>query len=141
VRVDAATECATWLVCTSNRVKFTFVLLISRFDVWRLGAVISLLCWCHMMCPPQFRAYVADLLDCLSDKSALVEELEEALAELREERAVAAREAAQVCAWGRYKCQSNCFITTTHTLGDVAAREAAQGGALGCFGHGARGGG
>ncbi|KAJ9525098.1 hypothetical protein QJQ45_017340, partial [Haematococcus lacustris] len=41
------------------------------------------------------RAYVADLVDCLAAKSELVEELEDSLMDLREERAGAAREATQ----------------------------------------------
>ena len=39
---------------------------------------------------------MADLCDCLDHKSAIVEELEDSLLELREERAVAAKAAAKV---------------------------------------------
>jgi hypothetical protein len=40
---------------------------------------------------------MADLCDCLAHKSAIVEELEDSLADLREERATSARQAAKVC--------------------------------------------
>eukprot|EP00200_Dunaliella_tertiolecta_P007949 CAMPEP_0202376512 /NCGR_PEP_ID=MMETSP1127-20130417/6991_1 /ASSEMBLY_ACC=CAM_ASM_000462 /TAXON_ID=3047 /ORGANISM="Dunaliella tertiolecta, Strain CCMP1320" /LENGTH=980 /DNA_ID=CAMNT_0048974315 /DNA_START=38 /DNA_END=2981 /DNA_ORIENTATION=- len=43
----------------------------------------------------QMRAYMADLCDCLAHKSAIVEELEESLADLREERATSARQTAR----------------------------------------------
>ena len=44
----------------------------------------------------QMRAYMADLCDCLAHKSAIVEELEESLADLRDERASSARQMARV---------------------------------------------
>ncbi len=46
-------------------------------------------------CCPQVKAYIADLCECLADKSPMVEALEDSLAELREDRAAAARERAQ----------------------------------------------
>lgn len=61
------------------------------------GSILFLACaYIQLHWPLQIRAYIADLCDCLADKSALVEELEEALGDLREERAGAAKEAAQV---------------------------------------------
>ena len=46
------------------------------------------------------RAYVADLCDCLADKSPMVEALEDSLAELREDRAMAAADRAEVRVFG-----------------------------------------
>lgn len=56
---------------------------------------------------PQIRTYIADLVDCLSHKSALVEELEESLMELREERALAAHGELQVGGEGRRREHSS----------------------------------
>ena len=47
-------------------------------------------------CVRQVRAYISDLCDCLADKSPMVEALEDSLAELREDRAIAAKDREQV---------------------------------------------
>ena len=47
-------------------------------------------------CVHQVRAYISDLCDCLADKSPMVEALEDSLAELREDRAIAAKDREQV---------------------------------------------
>ena len=43
----------------------------------------------------EFRSYLADLLDCLQHKSVIVEELEDRVYELLDDRAAAEREQAQ----------------------------------------------
>ncbi len=49
----------------------------------------------------EFRSYLADLLDCLQHKSVIVEELEDRVYELLDDRAQADREEAQVGDSGR----------------------------------------
>jgi hypothetical protein len=71
--------------------------------------------------PAQARAYIADLVDCLAHKSALVEELEESLMDLREDRAQAGRQGAQVRQGGREGVgeQSSTGYETGHTAASV----------------------
>lgn len=49
----------------------------------------------------EFRSYLADLLDCLQHKSVIVEELEDRVYELLDDRAQGDREEAQVGGRGR----------------------------------------